>query len=372
MGIRHAVAESLERAIGPERTQKLRSTEASARQKLIDALDLEHDRVSRKQAGAERRAAVKRAVQEERKAAARRKAAKPKPTREELIEAHGASREGISHPGKGALPWASPDPSADFPKPTVTKHELLASLHAALQPRTYFEIGVDRGQSMTLSRTKSIGVDPAFRIDREISCDVRIVKDTSDHFFETTDLFDTHFDGVPVDLAFIDGMHLAEFALRDFMNTEKKMAPTGVIALDDILPRNSLEAFRQRRTEAWAGDVYKVHEVLARYRPDLTLIPVNTTLTGSYLVVGLDPTSTVLDDNYEQIEAEITGADPQAVPQEWLERRTAVDPVTLLDHEVWKRLSVLRESGSAGSDLSELWSDLRGLPSIYEPTGVVR
>lgn len=351
VGIRRAVGDSIERVVGPERAARVRRAEARARGRIIDALDVEG----------------RRPVQPRPKAKAK---AKPrKPTREELIAAHGKSQDGISHPGKGALPWASSDPSADYPRPTMTKHALLTSLHEQLQPRTYFEIGVDRGQSMTLSRTKSIGVDPAFRIDREISCDVRIVKDTSDHFFESTDLFDTHFDGVPVDLAFIDGMHLAEYVVRDFMNTEKRMAPTGVIALDDMLPRNSLEAFRKRRTEAWAGDVYKVHQVLAKYRPDLTLIPVNTTLTGSYLVVGLDPTSTVLDDNYEQIEAEITGADPQVVEQDWLERRTAVDPEDLLALDVWKRLAALRDTSASRSDLDEVWEALRRLPTIRRGAG---
>ena len=31
-----------------------------------------------------------------------------------------------------------------------------------------------------------------------------------------------------IDLAFIDGMHLLEFALRDFINMEPLMADTGV------------------------------------------------------------------------------------------------------------------------------------------------
>ena len=223
------------------------------------------------------------------------------------------------------------------------------------------EIGIDQGSSLTLSRTRSIAVDPAFSITAPINCDVWIHKTTSDEFFAAPDAFD-HFGGVPVDLAFIDGMHLAEYALRDFMHMEKHMAPGGVILLDDMLPRNSLEAYRIRRTHNWTGDVYKVHQVLQAYRPDLIVIPVNTGPTGSYLIVGLDPSSIVLDDHYATIEPTITGADPQIVPQDWLERRTAVDATTLLASDVWARVVELRNAGAGAEAFAPLWRDLAGLP----------
>ena len=234
------------------------------------------------------------------------------------------------------------DPFADFPEPTRSRHQLLIALHQQLSPRAYLEIGVFTGSSLGLSRTRSIGVDPAYTITKEIEWEVQLHRTTSDEFFSRPDPV-AFFDGVPIDLAFIDGMHLAEFALRDFMNVEKYMSPAGVVLIDDMLPRNSLEAARDRRTAAWAGDVFKVADILRTYRPDLTILPVNTSPTGTVIVLGLDPKSTVLADNYDAALAACLAPDPQVVPEETLRRTHAVDPVTLMESPVWAKLVDLRK-----------------------------
>ena len=238
--------------------------------------------------------------------------------------------------------YVASDPFADFPEPTRSRHELLRSLHAALQPRTYLEIGVFTGSSLGLSRTRSIGVDPAYSITKEIACEVQLCRTTSDEFFARSNAL-AFFEGVPIDLAFIDGMHLAEFALRDFINVEKHMSPAGVVLIDDMLPRNSLEAARDRRTAEWAGDVFKVADILRHYRPDLTVIPVNTSPTGTVIVLGLDPSSRVLDDDYDAALAICLAPDPQVVPDETLKRTHAADPVTLMASPAWARLVALRK-----------------------------
>jgi hypothetical protein len=265
--------------------------------------------------------------------------------------------------GTGVHPqeeWREPDPFADFPTPSMNARVMFAELHRVFRPRTYTEIGVSKGGSLARSRTKSIGVDPAFRITAELNCDVRLFRETSDDFFARPDAF-AHFGGVAVDFAYIDGMHLSEFALRDFMNIEKQMARTGVVALDDMLPRNALEAARVRLTRAWAGDVYKLHRVLETYRPDLTLIPVNVYQTGTYLVFGLDPDSTVLDEHYGEIEPGLLTPDPQVVDREWLERASAVDPGALLELDVWESLIQLRETDPSPSELAPIWKRLASL-----------
>ena len=65
----------------------------------------------------------------------------------------------------------------------MTRHELLEVLHERTQPRTYLEIGIRTGNSLAISRARSIGVDPFFKIDKPIHCDVQLIKSTSDEFF---------------------------------------------------------------------------------------------------------------------------------------------------------------------------------------------
>ena len=241
----------------------------------------------------------------------------------------------------------------------MTRHELLQAIHEITRPRTYLEIGIRVGRSLVLSRARSIGVDPSFKIDRPIHCDVQLIKATSDDFFAREDPL-VHFDGVPVDLAFIDGMHLSDFALRDFINIEPFMADTGVVVLDDVLPRNGLEAARDRKTEPWTGDVYKVVEILRRRRPDLVVLMINTAPTGTAMVLGLDRASTILKDAYSEEEPYLLRADPQTPPREYMNRSIAIEPRVLLESSMWERLVAIRESG-ASADLEPCWDQLRGL-----------
>jgi hypothetical protein len=233
----------------------------------------------------------------------------------------------------------------------VRRHELLQRLHRQLQPRTYFEIGVRTGRSLTLSRVPSVGVDPFYTVKAELDCDLHLVRTTSDEFFARTNPF-AHFDQPVVDLAFIDGMHLAEFALRDFINTERYCQPASVIVIDDVLPRTVDEGGRGRRGTAadggpWAGDVYKLIDVLRRHRPDLLVLELDTTPTGTLLVLLPDPGDTSLADAYDGLVTEIVVPDPQAVPDWALTRSRAVDPRTLLQAPIWDTVREAREGKPA-------------------------
>lgn len=239
------------------------------------------------------------------------------------------------------------------------RHDFLRQLHARIQPRNYLEIGVNDGRSLALSRVPSIAVDPAFKITVPIRCDVQLIKATSDDYFAREDpirhlrssrdprknlrrgrpLFGAWIGKTTVDLAFIDGLHLFEFALRDFMNTERLTGPSSVIVMDDMLPRNVDEAARDRHTGDWAGDVFKVIPVLREHRPDLLLIPVDTTPTGVLVVLGTDAANTALRERYDQIIARWVVPDPQEIPADILERRGAADPERFLESPVWHELA---------------------------------
>jgi hypothetical protein len=227
----------------------------------------------------------------------------------------------------------------------VRRHELLRQLHGLLGPRTYFEIGVSTGASMGLSRTRSLGVDPFFTIKRELECDLRLVRETSDEFFASADAF-AHFGGQPFDLAFIDGMHLAEYALRDFINTEHHSHPASVIVFDDMLPRIPVEGARDRRTArshgSWAGDVYKVVDSLRSLRPDLVCLELDTTPTGTLAVLLPDSSSTTLVTAYDDLVEAYVVPDPQLIPDEVLRRSRALDPRRFLEAPIWEGLRRLR------------------------------
>ncbi len=227
----------------------------------------------------------------------------------------------------------------------TTRHEFLAAVHERLQPRGYLEIGINTGKSLTLSRTRTVAVDPAFKITCEVHCDLQIAKEKSDDFFARDGALDHLPDG-RADLSLIDGLHLFEFAFRDFMNVEGASTWSSVIVVDDILPRSVAEASRDRGTMgAWTGDVFKVTEVLRRLRPDLVLLPLDTDPTGVLVVLGADPENTVLRDHYDELIAELAVPDPQAVPHSVLDRQGAVLPSSVLESDLWSELVTMRASG---------------------------
>ncbi len=126
---------------------------------------------------------------------------------------------------------------------------VLARLHEHLKPRTYLEIGVALGWSLSLvaPQTKVLAIDPAPQLGFEPPANLRLFKETSDDFFARHDAR-AELGGLPVDLAFIDGMHHFEFALRDFMNVERCSSPQSTIVLDDCFPRDRLTAQRERNS----------------------------------------------------------------------------------------------------------------------------
>ncbi|MFC8732591.1 class I SAM-dependent methyltransferase [Luteimicrobium sp. NPDC057192] len=220
--------------------------------------------------------------------------------------------------------------------------DFLRELHTVVQPATYLEIGVRWGSSLALSRTRSLGIDPAYNITSELDLPLRLERTTSDEYFAREDA--CRWLGGPVEMAFIDGMHLFEYALRDFINVERHSRRSSVIVFDDMLPRTTDEAAREKHTDSWTGDVYHVHEVLRQERPDLTLIVVDTAPTGLLLVTNLDAESTVLEDRYDEFVAAYSSSDPQPVPRRVLDRQGARHPAEVLASPAWEALRAYREA----------------------------
>jgi hypothetical protein len=183
----------------------------------------------------------------------------------------------------------------------------LARFHEALSPAVYLEIGVDAGRTLSLARppTRAYGVDPSPVAPRTFAAPTRTFAMESDAFFSSPRA-DAALAGTPVGLAFVDGLHLFEQALRDFTHVEKRAARESVVLFHDCLPLDRVTASRTRKTGFWTGDVWKIVPILARHRPDLDVFVIPTYPTGLAVVTGLDPASAVLDGRFDRIASEFT------------------------------------------------------------------
>ena len=175
--------------------------------------------------------------------------------------------------------------------------QLLADIHATLEPRFYLEIGVETGASLALAKCRSIGIDPEPKVSVRLPDTARIVSLTSDDFFDPA--FGERLDAPP-DLVLIDGMHLFEFALRDFINVERIAAPHTLVLVAGVLPSHPAQAERVRRTRNWTGDVWKLNRYLRKKRPDLFIQALDSE-GGLLMVGGLNPSDMTLWDEYNAI-----------------------------------------------------------------------
>jgi len=179
--------------------------------------------------------------------------------------------------------------------------QILDFFHSERTPKTYLEIGVNEGHSIILAnkKTKTIGIDPMNFIVYLLNKNTKMYFMASDDFFEKYDVVKL-FKGQKIDLAFIDGMHLFDYALRDFISVEKNCHNDSTIIIHDTIPKDKETSGREMPIGFWTGDVYKIILILKKYRPDLKLYNFGET-PGICIVKNLDPASSVLKDNYDKI-----------------------------------------------------------------------
>jgi len=213
--------------------------------------------------------------------------------------------------------------------PGETYYHLLARLHPLLTPSTYIEIGIDRGRSLFLAGPdcRAIGIDPAPVIDVEFQGTPDIHTVTSDAFFAEQDvpalLGQPHFD-----LAFIDGLHTFDQALKDFINLTRYAGPDSVILMHDCYPLDAASCTRDRQTNIWSGDVWKVVCALRHAVPDIDLVTIKTPPTGLGLAKNCHGLYETLDARYDDLVAMFKDRDFEwladdmdrrlnAIPNDW-------------------------------------------------------
>lgn len=102
-------------------------------------------------------------------------------------------------------------------------------------------------------------------------------------------------------LAFIDGLHLFEQVLRDFINIEKYASAKTVVLIHDCFPPTEISARRDRVTDFWTGDVWKIIPCLKDARPDLQINVIPTIPSGLGIITGLNSNSRVLEQRIDEL-----------------------------------------------------------------------
>ena len=176
----------------------------------------------------------------------------------------------------------------------------LQRFHTAIVPETYLEIGVARGESLSYARppTRAIGVDPKPMINVSLKTETHIFCEVSDSFFGQRKLVPL-VAGRPLGMAFIDGLHAFEQSLKDFINVEAYCGPRSMVLIHDTVPLDEPTQRADRQRTFYTGDVWKTVLCLKHFRPDLDIFTIATPWSGLTVIIGLDPASRVLSENYD-------------------------------------------------------------------------
>jgi len=290
----------------------------------------------------------------------------PKNGRPRLIMGviHGRPMNGTlaacSRQGSGPIPTLGrqgpslPDHAGQF------YQDCLRIIHQTMRPEAYLEIGTLNGDTLALAKCAAIAIDPCFQVNQAImgqKSSLFMFQTTSDEFFRSNRA--SAILGRPLDMAFLDGMHLFEYLLRDFSNTERCCATSSIIVLHDCIPLDLHMAVRaaddttarslSRYPLWWTGDVWKFVCILRKYRPDLIIDAFNAPPTGLILVSNLDPDSRALETHYDEIVSQFTD-----LPDELASFTKYITTLTVTDTQDLKR--IVRERcprvGIADTDLT--------------------
>jgi hypothetical protein len=219
---------------------------------------------------------------------------------------------------------------------------VLRRLHECLRPTTYLEIGSDQGESLALAQCAALSIDPNPNISAEAAIGTKplcaFYRMTSDAFFAKHD--PKTILGDPIDMAFLDGMHLCEYLLRDFINVERSSRRNSVIILHDCLPvewpmaerKHTRTPIREHHKHSWAGDVWRTALLLKRRRPDLEITAYAAPPTGLVCITNLSPGSTV-SDSYAVLVREMMA---ESLPELGIEKLFAelnVEPTSVIEDQ---------------------------------------
>lgn len=180
--------------------------------------------------------------------------------------------------------WRGYEALARLKLPGPDYLQVLKSLHHSCWPKLYVEIGVRGGDSLRCAHpnTRCIGIEKEFNpvLAQQVNWVMNYT--TSDHFFEIR--ADT---ARGFDLAFIDGDHSFEQALRDFNNLEALAKPSSIICLHDVIPMDE-HTSRAEETSFHTGEVWRLMQAIVAERHDLMAFTVPCAPSGLGMIGKFD------------------------------------------------------------------------------------
>lgn len=136
----------------------------------------------------------------------------------------------------------------------MTKEDIINKLIEKHQYKKYLELGTQNMKSFNEVKSPyKIGIDkcePDLEFNpKSTGSIIPPMKIASDDYFELSD--DTF------DIAFIDGSHYWEQALRDINNALSCLRKGGTVVVHDCIPPNEESQIVPREVKVWTGDVWK-------------------------------------------------------------------------------------------------------------------
>ena len=206
-----------------------------------------------------------------------------------------------------------------FPGPNYL--QWLQFFHNHLEPKRYLEIGIASGGSLARvsPNTLTIGIDPAFTIKHSIIAPTRLFRLESDKFFEEHDA-KLLLSGT-IDLSFVDGLHTFDQTFRDIVNVNANMHKDSVILVHDVAPLHERVARRDRVTDFWTGDVWKIGYMIKKLMPECDMRTIPTYPSG-LMVIKAQPDTQIDPDEWAKLEAEVMD---YPFPEEWDDMQSVIN-----------------------------------------------
>ena len=151
----------------------------------------------------------------------------------------------------------------------MTRWDACNRVLAEFNPSRFLEIGVKHGRgSRKIEAHFRLGVDPA--PEPASHAYTKFYQQTSDQFFADQKGY------LNLHAVLVDGLHHADQAMRDILNSVSHLHPRGTVVVHDCNPQTEAAQRVPREQVIWNGDCWKAIVRLRATRPDLRVYTLDT------------------------------------------------------------------------------------------------